>query len=55
MPDFHLAGSAVPGDEGWGLDDVKVETVVPEPCSLMVLGAGSVGLLLRSRRCRYDN
>ena len=34
-------------DESWGLDNVTVE-VVPEPCSLALLGLG--GLLLKRRK-----
>lgn len=43
-------------DEGWGLDNVKVETdgvsPVPEPTSIALLGMGGIGLALGAIRRR---
>jgi hypothetical protein len=39
------------GDEGWGLDNVKVVTsAIPEPASALLFAAGGMALLLSARR-----
>ena len=52
---FTSFQNQAPGDEGWGLDNVRVTingtpAAVPEPASLALLLAGMVGLGLTRRR-----
>lgn len=49
----HLVGSSgVFTVSSWNVDDFSLTTSVPEPCSGLVLMAGSIGLLVRQRRRR---
>lgn len=54
--DFTSLQNQFPGDEGWGLDNVKVETddlaPVPEPTSIALLGMGGIGLAFGAIRRR---
>ena len=43
----------LPGDEGWGLDNVSVVTSVPEPSTGLLLGIGGIALYAFSRR-KYE-
>ncbi|MFO1320188.1 MAG: hypothetical protein U1F52_11265 [Burkholderiales bacterium] len=37
-------------DEAWGLDNVRISAVVPEPASALLVGLGGLILLARTRR-----